>query len=104
MKEVIDVMKEGFGEQMVIENFLDLCNFKRTLNVIGDNSDIESEFKNEFFDGIYEDENGIILDVRLTDNKPSKEELDNYAEYWRELSEKFGKLVSPVFIVRNMDE
>ena len=99
-KEIIDIMKNGMGEKIIVEFFLSLNkDEEQKVTSIGYVKDMESEYKNEFFDEIYEDENGCIVDIRIYENKPTNEEMFNLAEYWNELHFKFKKEVIPHFVI-----
>ena len=99
-KEIIDIMKNGMGEKIIVEFFLNNYKDKEAkVTPIGYVKDMESEYKNEFFDEIYEDENGCIIDLRIYENKPTDEEMFNLSEYWSELHFKFKKEVLPYFVI-----
>ena len=99
-KEIIDVMKNGMGEKMIVEYFIGLNSDSEVkLTSIGYVKDMKSEYKNEFFDEIYEDENGRSIDLRIYENKPTDEEMFNLSEYWSELQFKFKKEVMPYFVI-----
>ena len=56
-------------------------------------------YKNELFDGIFKDQNEIIVDIRLLEEKPSEKELEKMSEYWWALQLHFRKRVEPVVII-----
>ena len=60
-KMMIDTMKNSIPEKTIVEFFLNMEDEGSKLNPIGYNKDMESEFKNDLFDAIYEDENGKII-------------------------------------------
>ena len=99
IKNITKSMKISKSEKEIIEFFLNNLNIEKKLSPIGNVKDIESEFKNDVFDIIFEDENGVIIDVRMCDKKPTVNEMDNYSQYWIELRNKYKKFVQPYFIL-----
>lgn len=98
-KMMIDTMKNSIPEKTIVEFFLNMEDEGGKLNPIGHNKDMESEFKNDLFDAIYEDENGKIIDLRILEKKPSQEDLYEMAQYWDEMQRHFNKKVQPCFVI-----
>ena len=99
MKNIIRIMSVSIGERKLMGYFLDKPEKDPSVKSIGFVDEINSEYRNEFFKEIYEDENGFIIDVRFFDTHPSGEEMENIIGYWMKLHEKFKKPVKPVLIV-----
>ena len=97
--EITKIMKEAIPEKTIAQYFLSLGKEERTLTKIGQVKDIDSDHKNELFDGIFKDQNEIIVDIRLLEEKPSEKELEKMSEYWWALQLHFRKRVEPVFII-----
>lgn len=98
-KEITKIMKETISEKTIAQYFLSLGEEERTLTKIGMVKDINSNHKNDLFDGIFKDQNEIIVDIRLLEDKPSEKELEKMSEYWHALQLHFRKRVEPVFII-----
>ena len=100
-KKMMKILNEGFGEDTSIKCMMTLGKEDKEieLNEIGSVKDFKSEYKNDIFENIYEDENGVIIDCRIHEFPPTDEELENYIEYWEELRQAFDKPVQPVFII-----
>ena len=102
IKRTYKQMATFIPEKTIIEFLINMTNdenIKKSIEKIGDASDIDSDYKNEIFDEIFIDENGFILDVRIYYVRPSDEEIINMAEYWLILEKTFNRKVQPVFIV-----
>ena len=97
--EITKIMKEAIPEKTIAQYFLSLGKEERTLTKIGQVKDIDSDHKNELFDGIFKDQNEVIVDIRLLEEKPSEKELEKMSEYWWALQLHFRKRVEPVFII-----
>ena len=100
IKKLTKIMKITCSEKEIIESYLKMVDIDIKLFPIGKVSEMKSEFKNDVFDTIFEDENGVIIDLRLDEVKPTFEEMINYTQYWAELYFKFNKDVQPYFIMR----
>lgn len=98
-KEILAILNDGLGEETNIKYFMSLDGLEPELHKIGSVKDFKSKYKNDVFETIFEDENGVIIDCRVHEFRPTAEELENYAEYWEELHQAFNKPVSPLFIV-----
>ena len=98
-KEITQIMKEAIPEETIAQYFLSLGEEERTLTRIGYVKDIDSNHKNDLFDGIFKDQNEIIVDIRLLEEKPSEKDLEKMSEYWQALQMHFKKIVEPVFII-----
>ena len=98
-KKIIEIMKNVMPEKSIVEFYIDMENNEKTVKSIGHNKDIQSNFKNEFFDEIYEDEHGTIVDVRIYKEEPTPEKIFEMDEYWIELQKRFGRPVEPYFII-----
>ena len=104
IQEITKIMNDGFGEKTVMEYFLSLNGTEPELREIGYVNDFQSEYRNDLFETIFEDENGVIIDCRIRELRPSDEELENYKEYWKELTQVFCKPVSPIFILTKEED
>lgn len=98
IKEMYDMMKRHISEKEIIESLLTDDGSKK-VKPIGFVRDIDSNYKNEFFDEIFEDEEGNIIDVRLYFKRPGYDDVINMHEYWIALQKTYNKTVIPVFVV-----
>ena len=105
-KMIHDLRETNFTEKDMMEFFLnpDMEDEKnrKTVTPIGRTDDIDSQCRNEFFEEIFEDENGVIIDLRLYTREPTPEELIEISKYWVELKITFSKPVKPIFIIKNI--
>ena len=99
IKEMYDMMKRHISEKEIIESLLTDDESKK-VKPIGFVRDIDSNYKNEFFDEIFEDEEGNIIDVRLYFKRPGYDDVINMQEYWIALQKTYNKTVIPFFCKR----
>ena len=99
IKENLELMSNAVGEKYVILSLLGGEFKDMDLTYLGSVSDIDCEFKNDFFSDIYVDELGRIIDLRIFKSDPTKEEMGNMESYWIKLFKKYEKKVLPVFII-----
>lgn len=99
MKDLIKVMKNSFDEKTIIRSLMSQNDNGCELNLIGNVKDFKSQYKNDIFDGIYEDENGVVQDFRIKEYPPTIEEILGIEEYWIELQDEFEKPVQPTFFI-----
>ena len=102
-KEFSEILKKAYTEKTIIETYLRLQGIDSTIRSIGYVKDIDCNYKNEFFEEIYEDENGNIIDLRLFQITPSSQDVENMTEYWIKLQETYKKNVEPIFIIAEKD-
>ena len=100
MKQIIIMIKETVSEKTLVEYFLNLENEGKTVKSIGHVKNIDSKYKNDIFEEIYEDEEGFIIDLRLFAEKPTTYDKLKMTEYWIELENTFQKSVKPYIIIR----
>lgn len=98
-KEITDIMKDAIPQKSIAESLLKMENPDKKLTTIGHIDEIDSEHKNEFFEEIFMDENGNIIDLRILKCNPTLNELEEMAEYWDELQIHFKKKVKPYFLI-----
>ena len=98
-KEIIKRMKKAISEKTTAEYFLSMGKEERKITTIGNVKDIDSKYKNEFFEEIFKDENETIVDIRIFEKEPSGKELNEMSEYWNALQIHFKKRVEPIFIM-----
>lgn len=99
MEKMVKILKETIDEKTIIEHLLSLQKENTKITKIGDNLDIDCEFKNKLFDEVYIDEKGAIVDLRIKEQPPEADEIENLAKYWDLLHEKFNRPVQPCFII-----
>lgn len=99
MEDILNILKNSIDEKTIIAHLLSLDDIETSINKIGNVNDIDCDVKNEFFEGIYEDENGVIIDLRIYEKRPEENEIKKLEEYWRKLSEKFNKAIAPIIFV-----
>lgn len=102
MEEIVKILKTGIEEKIIIEHLMSLQNEPtkiEKIEKIGDNLDIDCEFKNNLFDEVYIDEKGAIIDLRIKEQPPEEDEIENLAKYWEALYKKFNRPVQPCFII-----
>ena len=99
IKKMIEIYRQSKEEKIFAEYFLNMQKENKKLKVIGHVKDINSKFKNEFFEDIYEDENGVIYDIRIFETTPPQSVTDDLTEYWLTLECTFNKPVEPIYII-----
>ena len=93
--QILKNFKNSLGEKTAIEILLENEGISKNLKHIGNAADIDSDFKNNIFEEIFEDENGHIIDLRLCYEAPDPIELEKMNEYWTILTKTFKKPVEP---------
>ena len=102
IKKVYKHMTTFIPEKTIIKNLINLENYEdneKCIEKIGNINYIDSKYKNEIFNEIFVDEDGFILDVRLSYLKPTDEEIKNMSEYWKILQNTFNR-PKPILIHR----
>ena len=99
IKMCIKILKRNRSEKSIAESILKVFNVEKNLKSIGYVKDIDSKFKNDAFDEIFEDELGNIIDIRIFYKKPTSEKVDEMSQYWTALYLTFNKPVEPYFFV-----
>jgi hypothetical protein len=99
MEEILKILKNSVDEKTIIQSLLLIDDTETEITRIGNVNDIDCDSKNEFFDGIYEDEKGNIIDLRIYEKKPDEDKIKKLEKYWKKLNEKFNKSIAPIIIV-----